>query len=294
MIAVGARRFWERLGLNDEDRQADGLTYRAATIDCDSIDDAAALLAAGATPVEVLVLFITRPGEVDDREIEAVRALAPLARVVRVLGPWCEGEPRSGRPPAGCTGVYWHQWPSYLQRELAALHDDRVAEWSGPLTASPEERTMAVTERLVTCRARTNFPRSPCPLPRGERVTQASAIPRGENIAIVSSQAGTAAALADVCRLAGYEPWIIAPRSAQPLDTASAMVWDAAPDDLHRAEKIATLREMVGGSPIVAVTTFPRPDDVARAAELGLAAVVAKPLLIADLLRAIDAAVAAH
>ncbi len=51
---------------------------------------------------------------------------------------------------------------------------------------------------------------------------------------------------------------------------------------------VARLRTAARDAPIVAIAGFPRPDDVAAARRAGIAEVVSKPFLAADVLDAID------
>ena len=72
---------------------------------------------------EVIVLLQTRPGSIRQFDVERLHCLAPLARLMVVAGPWCEGELRSGRPIQGVTRILWHQWKLRLPLELGiSLH----------------------------------------------------------------------------------------------------------------------------------------------------------------------------
>src|SRR4051812_33805324 len=54
-----------------------------------------------------IVLLQARPGEVSAEQVEKLHAREPLARLILLTGPWCEGEQRSGRPVAGVSRVAW-------------------------------------------------------------------------------------------------------------------------------------------------------------------------------------------
>ena len=55
--------------------------------------------AASENSLPAAILFVqSRPGQFAQCDIERLHALAPLARLVALLGPWCEGEARSGHP----------------------------------------------------------------------------------------------------------------------------------------------------------------------------------------------------
>jgi CheY-like chemotaxis protein len=255
--------------LPDSRLAIDGAPWAAALADprnpqlsVDTAQDLATArqLLAGADHVaELIVLWQDRPGQFIAEELEALRCAAPLARMWRVIGPWCEGESRSGRPPAGCLSVPWHEWPARLQRELQAMLDGCAPEWRLPVTASVEERTLAFAERAPD---------------RGAGA-----------VAIASRQASTAVALADLLRSAGYEPLLAASRasSAQRCDAARAILWDTCAEAMCNGEKVAAVRAIAPGAALLALATFPRPADVARATELGVKCIVAKPFLAVHL-----------
>ena len=66
----------------------------------DRIDTAAAWLAVTTESPHQIVLAAAYPGQFLDADINRLRCLAPLARIINVAGSWCEGEPRSGTPNA--------------------------------------------------------------------------------------------------------------------------------------------------------------------------------------------------
>ena len=45
---------------------------------------------------------------------------APLARVIVLTGPWCEGEIRATRAASGVVRIRWHEWQLRLPAELIA------------------------------------------------------------------------------------------------------------------------------------------------------------------------------
>ncbi len=229
----------------------------------DDLDQAQQWLASSPQAPELIVLAQSRPGEFADTAIEALRRSAPLARVWRVVGTWCEGEGRSAPPPAGCATAYWHQWPARWGRELARTERGEIPSWTLPLTASPEERMLELDAE---------------PLARG-----------AGPVAVFARHPATAAALADVCRLGGYESTIVDAACPALLSSARAgeqriILWDATPEQLADPAAIKRVRASCGTGPIVAVAGFVRADDCRRAAETRVAAIVTKPYLIHDLL----------
>ncbi len=239
------------------------LALQPSTHVFDNLDDAQANLARSPEAPELIVLAQARPGQFADSRIEALRTAAPFARIWRVVGSWCEGEGRSAPPPAGCASAYWHQWPARWECELARRQRGEVASWSLPLTASPEEHTLALSAE---------------PLARGVGP-----------LAVFARHPHTAAALADVCRRGGYEVTIVDAGCPVPLPLAGSaprpmIVWDALPEQIGDARAIGIVRAICGTGPIVAIVGFARLDDCRQAAEAGVAAVVTKPYRMHDLL----------
>jgi hypothetical protein len=58
---------------------------------------------------ELVVGLQNRPGQWREEELDGASRLWPLAVTVALLGSWCEGEPRTGRPLPGVARVPWHQ-----------------------------------------------------------------------------------------------------------------------------------------------------------------------------------------
>jgi len=82
-----------------------------------------------------------RPGEFQHDEVERLMLRFPLAAWIALLGSWCEGETRTGRPLPGVQRVFWHQWQPRLARFLLGQSADSPQRM--PRTASEAEITMA-------------------------------------------------------------------------------------------------------------------------------------------------------
>ena len=91
-----------------------------------------------------------------------------------MLGSWHEGEPHSGHPPQAASARYWHQWPAHHHSGVESVADRIVSP-----TATPEERLLTQASDPIELREGT--------------------------IAICHGRFESAMALADVCRLAGYD-----------------------------------------------------------------------------------------
>jgi hypothetical protein len=222
-----------------------------------NIDEAAAALAEEEAAVDVIVVAEARPGEFSPAQIERLRQAAPLARIVGLLGSWCEGEVRSGRPWPAAVRTYWHQWPARAQRELRRLAAGRPSAWTLPLTATEEDRLLADAER---------------PLPA-----------RSGLIAIAARSFAMADFLAAACRRCGYATAWLRPPGALRVGGAKAVVFDGSDCRGAEHQELRRLAAAMAPAPLLALLDFPRIEDFDRCRAAGAAAVLSKPLLLADL-----------
>ncbi|MFO0902077.1 MAG: hypothetical protein U0939_03705 [Pirellulales bacterium] len=208
-----------------------------------------------ATP-NVVVLLQQRPGEWTAARVEQVHARWPLARLVMLLGSWCEGEPRTGRPPPGVARVYWHQWAPQSGR-----YWDQQGQGPHPW----------------------NLPRSHSPL---DVFLETSTVKQGggELIAIEAADESSFDSLAETLARAGYctARW----RSQRPGDVrgASVLIWDDPGRSRHDLLRLRECCESAGGTPVIAMSGMLRWDDWQAARRWGVAHLLAKPFDLEDLL----------
>lgn len=219
--------------------------------------DAVALMRAtanlDAAMPELLVLAQSRPGTIRAREIERLRRSAPLAGVVSLVGSWCEGETRTGRPATGVRRLYWYEFPSWWRRQLRLRAAGRRPEWGWGDDCG--------------------FRIADCGLMSGRVVVETA---RWE----------TAAAIEDVLKSAGAQTTWSRPAAAN-VDLAgmAAGIWEGGQlndAELEQLRKFCT-RLAAFGAPVVALLDFPRRDRCMAALLAGAGAVVAKPCLNAEL-----------
>lgn len=206
-------------------------------------------------PPALIVLAQSRPGQFSAEEIDRLRAAAPLARFVGLLGSWCEGELRSGSPWPCVIRLYWHQWMRLLP-EIAALEAGRSSAWSLPATATEEERLLWAASQAWPAR-------------RGLA-------------AIVSDDYATAQWLIDACRSRGLATVWACRAQRVAVQGADFVLWDVVSPDDTRAE-LSRLTAAFPQSKIIALANFPRLDDERHWRSAGVAAVLAKPFLLSDL-----------
>jgi CheY-like chemotaxis protein len=230
--------------------------------ECPEANSAAAALAEGNAQPDVIVVAQAFPGQFSHRMLDQLRRLAPLARVVGLMGSWCEGEMRTGSPWPGAVRTYWHQWTARCNRELRQLADGGCCSWTLPPTATEEERLLVdAKERWPPCQGL---------------------------VIICGRSLETADWLSAACRSRGFATvWQRPPVTAK-IEGAKAAIFDGAQlseeqcGDLHR---LATSLEPV---PVVALLAFPRVEDHRRALSAGAAAVISKPLAVDDLFWELD------
>lgn len=205
----------------------------------------------------LIVIAQARPGEHAEAELDALRRAAPLAPLVCLLGTLCEGESRSGSPYPGGVRIYWHQWRERAWPELLALQAGRASSWSLPATASDEERLL--------CSA-------------SERITAARGL-----VAIASASFEMADWLASACREQGFD--VLRTCASRPAVSpqVSVVVWDAGPAENSDLDDLAALLAAYPSAKLIVLADFPRLEHYERLLRAGAAAVLSKPVMLAEL-----------
>jgi hypothetical protein len=219
-----------------------------------AVPSALAHIDAVASPPDLVVVAQSRAGQFSDGQISVLRRAVPLARIVALLGSWCEGEARTGRPWPGTTRLYWHQWVPWFARELQRLSDGKCPTWGLPVTATADEMI--------------NFSLDDTPPSSGGL------------IAIRARQGCSYDALADACRSAGYATvWLRDDQHVQ-VQGPTAVIWDDTHCGDAQAAGIAAVAAAVRPAPVVAMFHFLRFADRKRALAAGATAALSKPILI--------------
>ena len=110
------------------------------------MDQAARALASGDLLPEVIVIAQARPGEFTADQVDRLRRLSPLARVLGLLGSWCEGEVRTGHPWPGVVRVYWYDWLPWWKQALEKVRKGECPAWGLPVTANDRDRLLQAFE----------------------------------------------------------------------------------------------------------------------------------------------------
>ena len=231
-------------------------SHGALTIVSD-VESALGELEHASPPFSLVIVAQARPGEYSDAEIDALRRAAPLAPIVALLGSLCEGETRSGNPWPGVIRVYWHQWRQRAGLELAAIKAGRSSAWSLPATASEEERLL-------------------CLGPRSLGQKQGLVVIATKNFAMADW-------LADACR--GQSWTAIRTSATRPIkaDGVAAVLWDAELTPEANASELAAIQASFPAAPIIALADFLRIEQQEQLLTAGVAAVLSKPVVLAEL-----------
>lgn len=213
------------------------------------------------------ILFVqSRPGQIGPTEVERLHAAAPLSRLVMLVGSWCEGELRSGRPCSGVIRILWHQWQPRLIPFLLSDSAPVPGWWRMPRTASLDEQ--------FACTVHSDWPR------------------RQGLVAVHADSSHTFAALSEACQSGGYATvWYWSQESV----AAAGVVAVLADGTSCDASGIRFLRQVVRrhrSAPVIALLDFVRRQDYEQAMSEGVFAVLAKPFLVYDLLWHLDRSVA--
>jgi len=207
---------------------------------------------------DVIVLAQSHPGQLPEREIELLHAASPLSRLVALLGSWCEGETRSGRPWPGLHRVYWHQWIPRMSRELLDEDDSNHRLLPMPRTATANEQY--------------------------ERLAKTASSQRQGLIAIHTHAFRMYEALSDACAQAGLATVWFPPSRPAHSSGAAVAIWEGVSADEQETGVLEELVEQHSPAPVIALLDFLRHEDIDRLMALGASRVLAKPFLLNDLL----------
>ena len=221
------------------------------------VSSAVDLVSGGKIVPDVVVVAQAFPGQFSADAIDQLRRSAPLARVVGLLGSWCEGETRTGWPWPGAIRVYWHQWRPQCQQELTRIAAGRASTWALPITVGDEERLLAVS-------------REPFPLKKG-------------HIAVVTPLFDMQDWLQRICRRQGYSTSWSRPHQSIGIEQVAAAIFDADECSGKELDALKHLVDAIEPAPVLALMDFPRVESRDRALAAGARAVLSKPFLVDDL-----------
>jgi hypothetical protein len=229
------------------------VAWTKSRADCTQFDDPSAAADSRLSSPLAILLVQSRPAQFSVAEVESLHAAAPLARLAALVGPWCEGEMRSGQPWPGVARVPWGAWRSRLGFELGLEPGNSSATASLPRTATETERIEGLMRWLPSKKSG-----------QGEAIVCTDRKDRFESVADALAQFGW------------QSTWHFE-RDALPADLMIFDGWNQVSDGSSPA-----------GTRRLLLLDFPRPEDDAQSATMGIDAVIALPLLLTDLAIATD------
>jgi hypothetical protein len=262
---------WDRSELGEAVRL---LRCRTDLLAVAGIDEAVRLLVGDSGPErewepispELLVLAQARPGQFSDHDVARLKRRAPLARVLGLLGSWCEGEMRTGTAWPAAQRCFWYQWPARFESELDRVGQGLCPAWGLPETASLDERVLWTS-------------------------TEETSSGRG-TVLIAARSTATAEAVGDACCETGLAAeavrWHGSGGGARPGDGQGsgplvAAIWEGTQCEADEAERLAEFCAWLKPTLVVALLDFPRHSSCVRAISAGATGVVAKPFQLDDL-----------
>jgi hypothetical protein len=222
-----------------------------------NVDQAAKALVAADVVPDVIVVAQAYPGRFSHGDIDRLRRSAPLARILGLLGSWCEGETRSGQPWPAVPRIYWHQSNARVKRQLKHLVQGKCPSWGLPVTATEEERLLRNTAE---------------PLPRQDGL-----------IALHARRSVADDWLSAACRTRGYSTVCMRPSNYTRVEGAKAAIFDGTDLNDKEIDCLRRFLDTLGKTPVIVLADFPRIEDKRHAIAAGATTVLAKPLNLDDL-----------
>lgn len=199
----------------------------------------------------LIVLAQSARGQFSQPAIDQLSTTFPRARIVVMLGSWCEGETRSGSPLSGVSRLY--------AAEFAA----RIRRLENPFAVSRAfDPNLGDEEKLLA--------QAYADRPQGKFIVVADDLSFAESIRDSISHGNRIA---------------IATRidASVRISNVDAIVYDANPNRVSRRRDIKALSIRYPSASIVALCDFPRGEECVELESLGVASVLPKPFSIDDL-----------
>jgi hypothetical protein len=229
---------------------------------------------------ELTIVAQARPDAISGQKIESLRCEVPPARIVALLGNWCEGETRTGRPWPGVQRFYWYEFPAWWRRQLSLRAAGCCTDWTDDC---------GLQNRVGEISTVVNYGSLECE--RQNREWESRGRPCGY-LVLSTPVRDTALALSDFLQPAGYATvWSPAGRRPGLICGATAAIWEGGQLSTREADELAAFcRELTrDAAPVIALLDFPRYDRCELAREVGAAAILGKPWRNAEVLATLEA-----
>jgi hypothetical protein len=229
---------------------------------CPNLNRALAMAHVETAPWDLIVIAQSHPGEYSSNQIDALRTRFPTSPLVALLGSWCEGETRTGKPWPAAARVFWHDFPDWWRTGRQTTAERRCPAWGLPVTFAEEERLLALDQHQTT----------------------------GWGLVVIAShRTATVDALTTACSDRNLATLWIRPGDRTTARGAAAVVWDGSQMSAEESHELEALSQRFPGAPLLALLDFPRIETQERAIAAGATAILAKPLLLNALHRQLDA-----
>lgn len=233
------------------------LNDRAKVIFRSDMAAAARYLESAAADPLLLVIAQSYPDQFSAGQVEQLHQRAPLSRLAALLGSWCEGEYRSGRPWPGVIRLYWHQFRSRVARWLDC------ASWPCDVFLP---RTSTIAEQL------------------NDYVSSEERM-RNEGLIVVRTKRfSDFDALAESLRQVGFGAVWLRDLLWQDVRGATAVIWDGGHCNWSQETHLDEVSNLSRIAPVIALLDFPRQEDVRLVRRAGAAGIASRPFVIDELL----------
>jgi hypothetical protein len=215
---------------------------------------------------ELILIAQSRPDNFGKHDQHHLQQSTPLSGVVALLGSWCEGETRTGRPLVTAQRIFSYEFPAWWKRQMSLRRTGRCPDWARRTTQDVR----------VAGNLNANTPAQTHQWPG--------------LIVLRTSNHSTGKALADVFHAVGYSVAIQTFGSLSSVRGAIAGVWDGGQLNEAEATELKSFSAEMAqhAAPVLALLDFPRRDRIDVAMECGAVAAFGKPWLNADLIAAME------
>lgn len=218
----------------------------------ESVPEACRALAQSDVAPELILIAQPLPGLVRQNDVDQLQQLAPLARIVVVVGSWCEGGLRTDSPPTGVLRLYWYELASWWHAAQDRLSAGKFPSWSLPLDH----------------------------LQAGRFCSDASCLDLSHTVAVHADDFSVFETLAESLRLANAIPnWA----NREPFTKATAGIFDGGQLDAQQLEQLREFCTQVEGK-VTLLLDFPRREHYEKALKAGASTVLGKPYVVEELL----------
>lgn len=218
----------------------------------ETIAEARDFLAQCEVAPELLFLAQPLPGLVQQADIDRLQQLVPLARIVVVVGTWCEGGLRTDATATGVLRLYWYELAPWWQAAMRRLAAGKCPSWSLPLDH----------------------------LQAGRYSSDSKLAELTQMVAIYAEDYAVFETLAESIAMAGAMPlWA----NRNEFEQAQAGIFDGGQLDARQLDRLREFCSQIESN-VTLLLDYPREDHIALARAAGATAVFGKPYVVEEVL----------